>query len=280
MKIKNNSPLSESNYYILQDSEFFKKQKIAGQCVANCLSVTRQMVQDLNPASFNLLDIEQHCLETMKRYNCAPTFLNYVSHGKTPFPGAICISVNNELVHGIPKDYKLQEGDVVKIDLGATFEGAIADAATTTICGTPKHHSHIELIETCRRALKSAIENIKIGKRLGTIGHSINNIVKNSMFKSVIDYGGHGIGITEEGKGVPHCFPFVANKAILNEGIRFVPGMTFAIEPMLVIGSSNKTKIAEDQWTVVAEGISAHEESTISIDQGGNIIDMTKLEFR
>ena len=100
------------------------------------------------------------------------------------------------------------------------------------------------------------------------------------MFKSVVEYGGHGIGITKEGRGIPHSFPFVANKAILNEGIRFAPGMTFAIEPMLVVGSSNKTKIAEDQWTVVAEGISAHEESTISIDQDGNIIDMTKLEFR
>ena len=280
MKIKNNSPLSESNYYILQDSKFFANQKIAGQCVANCLSITRRMIQDLTPTSFNLLDIEQHCLETMKLYGCTPTFFNYESHGKVPFPGAICISVNNELVHGIPRDYKLQAGDVVKIDLGATYEGAIADAATTTICGKPKHQSHIELIETCRKALRSAIENIKVGKRLGVIGHSINNVVKNSMFKSVIDYGGHGIGISKKGKGIPHCFPFVANKAILNEGIRFAPGMTFAIEPMLVVGSSNKTKIAEDQWTVIAEGISAHEESTISIDQNGNIIDMTKLDFR
>ena len=280
MKIKNNSPLSESNYYILQDSKFFANQKIAGQCVANCLSITRRMIQDLTPTSFNLLDIEQHCLETMKLYGCTPTFFNYESHGKVPFPGAICISVNNELVHGIPRDYKLQAGDVVKIDLGATYEGAIADAATTTICGKPKHQSHIELIETCRKALKSAIENIKVGKRLGVIGHSINNVVKNSMFKSVIDYGGHGIGISKKGKGIPHCFPFVANKAILNEGIRFAPGMTFAIEPMLVVGLSNKTKIAEDQWTVIAEGISAHEESTISIDQNGNIIDMTKLDFR
>ena len=278
MKIKNNSPLSESNYYILQNSKFFANQKIAGDCVANCLWLSKKMIEE--SSSVSLLDIEQTCLCAMKMFSCTPTFLNYITQGKPPFPGAICISVNNELVHGVPKDWKLQDGDVVKIDLGATYHGAIADAATTVIRGTPKHQSHVELIETCRKALRSAIENIKVGKRLGTIGHSINNVVKNSMFKSVIDYGGHGIGITEEGKGIPHCFPFVANKATLNEGIRFIPGMTFAIEPMLVVSSSNKTKIAEDQWTVIAEGISAHEESTISIDQDGNIIDMTKLEFR
>jgi len=278
MKIKNNSPLSESNYYILQDSKFFENQKVAGACVVSCLTASRKMIQD--SVQCNLLDIEKQCTEIIQKYNCVPTFLNYVSQNKPPFPGAICISVNDELVHGIPKDYKLREGDVVKIDLGATYNGAIADAATTAIRGEPKHKSHIELIETCRKALKSAIENIRVGKRLGTIGHSINNVVKNSTFKSVTEYGGHGIGITKQGKGLPHCFPFIANKAILNEGIRLSSGMTFAIEPMLVIGSSNKTKIAEDQWTVIAEGISVHEESTISIDQDGNIIDMTKLDYR
>jgi methionyl aminopeptidase len=131
MKIKNNSSLSESNYYILQDSKFFENQKIAGQCVAHCLYLSKKMIEDIPQLS--LLDIERRCLAVMKMFGCTPTFLNYVSQNKPPFPGAICVSVNNELVHGIPRDYKLQEGDVVKIDLGATYEGAIADAATTIV---------------------------------------------------------------------------------------------------------------------------------------------------
>lgn len=262
--MKTNQQLSIGNYYTLHNEEFFVKQRIAGKCVAECLAAATHMIYERH--RYSLLDIEARCLEIMKKHNCSPTFLNYTPNpNQKPFPGAICISVNKELVHGIPSSYVLQEGDVIKVDLGATFEEAIADAAITAIHGEPKDTEHIQLIETCKFALKKAIGSIAIGKRIGCIGHAINNVVKNSRFKSILDYGGHGIGLTKEGKGKPHTFPFVPNKSILQEGLRFQNGITFAIEPMLVMGVSNKTKIAEDGWTVLTENVGVHFEHTVSI---------------
>jgi methionyl aminopeptidase len=177
------------------------------------------------------------------------------------FPSAICTSVNKQLVHGIATDYVLQNGDVVKFDLGATYEGAIADAAATTIYGNANSLQHIELIEVCRKALYKGIEAIKVDKNIGCIGYAISKHVANtSRFGLVTTYGGHGLDYNKA-----HSSPFIANKSQPTDGIKIQPGLTLAIEPMLVIGEP-KTKVdTKDGWTIWVPGIGAHWEHTIFV---------------
>ncbi|HVI39875.1 MAG TPA: type I methionyl aminopeptidase [Anaerovoracaceae bacterium] len=244
---------SETQIIKLKDKNWFDRQKIAGQCVATCLKTSKEIIESHKPA-ISLKYIEAVCLEIIKSMNCSPTFLGYKG-----FPGAICASVNTQLVHGIPTDYVLQDGDVVKIDLGATYQGAIGDAAITAIYGAPKHPEHPKLIQACKLALDNAIKMVAVGKRLGVIGSAIHYINRSTRYGLITNYGGHGID-----EDTPHAQPFVANKAQSLSGVRLQPGMTLAIEPMMVIGEA-KTRTESDGWTVVTPGIGAHFEHTIFI---------------
>lgn len=239
----------------LKDSSWFERQKIAGRTVARCLSLAREMIQTQD--NLSLKEIERACLDVMNKQDCTPTFLNY----KNSFPGAICTSVNKQLVHGIPTDYQIQDGDVVKVDLGCTYKGAIGDAAITVIKGTPKSPKHIELSLTCQRALEKAIQAVAIGKQLGIIGYAIHHATKSTGFGLITNYGGHGL---DENK--PHAQPFVYNKSQPNVGVRIQPGMTLAIEPMLVLGSP-ETRVLNDGWTVVTPEIGVHFEHTIFVSE-------------
>lgn len=235
--------------------EFYQNQKKAGICVSACLRTAGELVDKVS-----LKDIESKCLEIMLEHNCTPTFLGYKG-----FPGAICASINNELVHGIPSDYHPQSGDVVKIDLGATYNGIIADAARTFIVGTAKSNEHTDLVKKCEEALKIAINAVQVGKRIGSIGYAIDRFIKkNSRFGLITSYGGHGVGAE------PHQAPFIANRAQPTEGVRIRHGMSLAIEPMVTIGSNN-TRVANDGWTVLTDGIGAHFEDTIYIHQDGRV---------
>lgn len=237
----------------IKDDDWLARQRIAGKCVAKCLATMDKMIRDKIP-NLSLLMLEAESSKIIEEYKCTPTFKGYKG-----FPGAVCLSVNKDMVHGIPSDYVLQDGDVVKFDLGATYEGAIADAASTTIYGTPKNEQHIRLVDYTIKALLNGIKAIAVGKRLGVIGYAIHKTVSSTEFGLITDYGGHGI---DENK--PHASPFVKNKAQPTEGVRLMPGMTLAIEPMLTIGDT-MTKVQKDGWTVTANGISSHAEHTVFI---------------
>lgn len=246
---------SETSVIRLKDQNWFDRQKVAGQCVARCLKTSKEII-DSHRSNTSLKYIEEVCLEIMKSMDCSPTFFGYKG-----FPGAICASVNTQLVHGIPTEYQLQDGDVVKIDLGATYKGAIADAAITSIYGSPKSSEHPKLIQTCKLALDNAIKMVALGKRLGVIGSAIHYVNRSTRYGLITNYGGHGID-----ENTPHAPPFVANKAQTLSGIRLQPGMTLAIEPMMVIGEAT-TRTASDGWTVITPGVGAHFEHTIFIAQ-------------
>lgn len=243
----------QNQFVKLKDYNWFKRQKHAGRCVSHILRNFISLIAE-KPSNLSLKDIEAEAIRYLKLMDCTATFLGYKG-----FPGAVCLSVNEQLVHGIPTDYVLKEGDMVTLDLGATYEGAIADAARTVIYGEPKSSEHVRLVDTCQNALKAAIKAVNVGVRLGAIGYTIHQTVKNSGFGLVNSYGGHFISDNK-----PHAEPFVANKSTVNEGIRLQNGCTFAIEPLLTIGDT-KTKILSDGWTVVTPGISAHFEDTILI---------------
>jgi methionyl aminopeptidase len=234
----------------LHDQAWLDRQRKAGQVVAKTLGLLEMLVKEKTTKS--LLELDQIAEEFIVQNDCTPTFKNYKG-----FPNAVCISTNYQLVHGIPTDKKLEEGDLVSFDLGATFEGAIADSAITCIFGQPKNSRHLQLVEDCKEALDRAIATVEVGKRIGVIGNAISKFASAKGYGVIVPYGGHGIGYDK-----PHASPFVANKASPNEGVRMQPGLSIAIEPMLTLGSV-ATRVDDDGWTVHCEGLSSHWEHTL-----------------
>ena len=247
--------LFQTNYLVdLKDNNWLDKQRVAGKAVAQCLNYLSNAVKE--KTTLSALQLSKEAESILLSNHCSATFKGYKG-----FPKAVCISINNELVHGIPKDIPFKEGDVISFDLGATFEGAIADAATTVIFGESKTYN--KLISATEEALAKGILNIAIGKHIGCIGQAIYKSAKGNGFGSgvVVDYGGHGLTWNE-----PHAKPFVANRADPTDGIRIQAGLTIAVEPMLVIDSL-KTTVDKDGWTVKTNNIGAHFEQTLFIHE-------------
>jgi methionyl aminopeptidase len=205
-----------------------------------------------------LLDLNNLAEDLILRSGGLPTFKGYKG-----FPNGVCISVNNELVHGIPKNYKLKDGDLVSFDLGVTVEGSITDTAITCVYGDC-NSDYKKLISTVNLSLVNSIKKIKIDNPIGVIGCEIEKVITSEGFNVIDKYGGHSISITKNGEGIPHAPPFISNKSKVDDGIRIQPGLVLAIEPMAIIGD-NETYIGEDNWTVVGKNISAHFEHTIYI---------------
>jgi len=238
---------------VLKDAQWLKRQKHAGRCVSNILKEVGNAVLSGTP-NLNLKDLEQLTYKYCKVYDCEPTFLNYEG-----FPNAACISVNEGLVHGVVKDYVLQPGDIISYDVGATFEGAIADAARTWIYGIPKNNEHKRLVDEGFKTLLAGQNQVKVGNRLGAIGNAIYKYASRKGFGVVCNYGGHGLEYDK-----PHTDPFVANKQQPTEGVRIVNGMSIAIEPMLTIGEA-RTKISDDKWTIVTPNVGCHFENSVTV---------------
>lgn len=257
--ISNGSWLAESSLIKLKDDGVLEHYRIAGKVAAGALSLLEQEVY--NRTSLSLLELDKLAHDYILDNGCEITFLDY--HG---FPNSICVSINKQLVHGVATNYHFQEGDMVSFDLGATFKGAIGDTALTCIYGEPKSQEQIKIIRATKEALMKGIAAIKMGKRLGSIGEAIWKSARGNGFNIIEQYGGHGI-CSKDGVGIPHALPFVANRAVSNEGVHFQPGMVLAVEPMLTDGST-KTWVDSDSWTVHCEAkLSSHEEHTIFIHE-------------
>ena len=208
---------------VLKDDLWLSRQKVAGRAVSNCLREFASMMK--NYERLNLLEIERMCESQLKIMDCTPTFFNYTPKGgKHPFPAKVCLSVNNAVVHGIPYDYEIKEGDVVTLDFGATYEGAIADAAFTTCFRRSINEKTTEMLVSGQQALNAGVEQVKVGNKLGCIGFAIHNHVKNLPFGLITTYGGHGINYNK-----PHAHPFVENKSRRDDGVYIMPGLSIAI---------------------------------------------------
>ena len=255
MKVISNKALTANGLIKLKNEDWLEKQRVAGKITAGALMLLERESKALTTKS--MIGLSALAEEYILSNDCTPTFKGYKG-----FPAAVCISVNNQLVHGIPTDYRLQDGDVVKFDLGATYKGAIADSAITCIYGEPKSPMHVKLVAACYESLMKGIGAIAVGKRLGVIGHAIFKSAKqNTNFGLIVNYGGHGISWDQ-----PHAPPFVANKDSIDNGIRIQKGLAIAIEPMLVFGST-ETFIDKDGWTVCGMGISAHFEHSVFVHE-------------
>jgi methionyl aminopeptidase len=200
--------------------------------------------------------------ELMKR-GCKPSFLDYEVKGAGSYPASLCISINDEIVHGLPsKSRFIKDEDVVSLDLGAEYKGVCTDMATTMVAGKSDKDKD-KLLDTTKKSLELGIKAAKAGNKIGDIGAEIETYVLKNDFDVVRDYVGHGIGTQ------PHMWPQIPNFGKKDTGPTLTEGMALAIEPMVTVGSS-VTKIHHDHWTVMtASGnLAAHFEHTIIIENG------------
>jgi len=257
---------SDNSFVRLKDKNWLEKQRVAGRIAAETLLLLESFMKGKTFHSMAVLNevAENYIIKN----GGTPTFKGYKG-----FPAGVCVSINKELVHGIPKDTVLDDGDIVSFDLGVTYQGAIADTAITCIFGTPKSEKHVKLVKSTEEALMKGIEAIKVGRRLGTIGQAISQHAKITGFNVINNYGGHGIDWD-----TPHAAPFVENKSDSGRGIRIQPGLAIAIEPMFVMGSVTTTTLA-DGWTVVTPDLGAHFEHSVYVheDHVEIITDRSKL---
>ncbi len=209
-------------------------------------------------------ELEEIAEREIKRYNLTPSFKNYrISKEGRPFPSSICLSINDEIVHGFPFDKVIKDGDVVGIDMGVKYRGLHTDSAVTVGAGRLSDKAS-KLIEVTRNSLQIGIEQVKAGGRVGDIGFAIQSYVEKNGFSVVRDLVGHGVGRSI------HELPEIPNFGEKGKGLELRAGMTFAIEPMVNAGSW-RIKCDPDQWTIrtLDGSLSAHFEHTVAVTQKG-----------
>ena len=209
------------------------------------------------------MDVNRAVHETITSLGGKPSFLGYGG-----FPAAACVSINDEVIHGIPtKRRKIQEGDIVSIDTGAIYQGFHGDNAFTVAAGETSQRCR-ELMEVTQRCLELAIAAAQPGNRLGDIGAAVEEYARSHGFGVVKEYVGHGIG------SEMHQEPEVPNYGRAGHGQRLQPGMTLAIEPMINMEGDGVWKDKKDGWTIhTASGLpSAHFENTVAITENGPVV--------
>lgn len=230
----------------------------AGRIVGRTLAQIREMVRP----GLNLLEVEAFVTEEFRRYGAAETFRGYDPAGKPPYPSNICASVNDELVHGIPRDRLLREGDIVTFDLGATYKGFVGDSAITVPVGEISDEAR-RLLEVTEGALRAGIEAMGTGTHLNDVSAAIEDAIPPG-YAIVREYTGHGVG------RAMHEEPQVPNYRRPFRGPPLKPGLVLALEPMVNLGSRH-TRELDDRWTVATEdgSLCCHCEHTIAIRKGG-----------
>ena len=222
------------------------------------LEIVHNELRDALHAGMSTLDIDRLGEEIIRSYDCIPSFLNY-----NGYPASICVSVNDEVVHGIPhKDHILHEGDIVSLDAGLIYKGYHSDMARTFPVGQVSEESRL-LMERTKGSFFAGIEMAKAGNHLYDISNAIDAYIKPFGYGIVRDLVGHGIGTSL------HEDPQIPNFAQHRRGLKLQAGMTLAIEPMINIGRPDVAWL-DDDWTVVTEdgSLSAHYENTVLITDG------------
>ncbi|MET0699144.1 MAG: type I methionyl aminopeptidase [Mycobacterium sp.] len=236
----------------------------AGAVVAEAL----RAVVDRAVLGCTTADLDRAAAEVLMRHRAGSPFLNYHPNwAPTPFPAVLCVSVNDAVVHGIPTDQVLQDGDLVSVDFGATLGGWCGDAARSFIVGTPRD-ADTALIAATDAALAAGIAAVRPGNTLGDIGYAISASARAAGYGMLADHGGHGIGHTM------HEDPHVPNEGRRGKGMRLKPGLVIAIEPMLIADGTDEYLHDADGWTLrTATGArAAHSEHTVAVTTDGSRI--------
>jgi methionyl aminopeptidase len=231
----------------------------AGRVNAEALAHVRGLLQP----GVTTADLNAAAEETLQKYGAYSPFKNY---GHPPFPASICVSINEQLVHGIPGNRKLQEGDIVSVDCGTVLEGFVGDSAFTAGVGEISQQAE-KLIAVTAQALNVGIAMMRAGNRTGDISAAIQQYVEAQGYYVVREYTGHGVGRKM------HEGPQVPNYGTPGTGVLLRPGMTIALEPMVLVGTS-RTRVLSNQWTVVsADGsLTAHQEHSVAVTEDDPLI--------
>ena len=243
---------------IIKNSEQLKLMRIAGRITAEALVVAGETIRP----GITTKELDNKIKRYIEKCGATPTFLGY-----NGFPGSACISINDEVIHGIPSDKVIiKEGDIVKVDVGARFRGYNGDSARTFAVGKVSDEA-LRLISVTEQSFYEAMKYARAGNRVGDIGSAIERFVISNGFSIVRDYVGHGVGAEL------HEEPSVPNYGNPGRGARLYSGMTLAIEPMVNAGSE-KVRVLKDGWTVTTldGSLSCHYENSICITDSDPIL--------
>ncbi|MFB8085507.1 type I methionyl aminopeptidase [Streptomyces sp. col6] len=245
----------------LKTDTSIEAMRAAGRVVARMLTATREAAG----VGVSLRELDEVARGVLREAGAGSPFLNYRPHfAPVPFPAVICASVNDAIVHGIPTDYRLRDGDLVSIDAGATLDGWAGDSAISFTVGRARP-ADTRLIDTAYEALEAGIAAATVGNRIGDIAHAIGTVCRTAGYGIPEGFGGHGVGREM------HEDPGVPNEGRPGRGMPLRHGMVLAIEPMLIGGGVDTYRADRDGWTLrTTDGSrAAHAEHTVAITDDG-----------
>ena len=247
----------------LKTAAEIEKMRVTGRFVAEVLTE----LSGLADIGVNLLDLELHARDMVERRGAESCYWDYdPSFGRGPFRNVICLSVNDAVLHGLPHDYRLADGDVLTMDFAVSIDGWVADAARTVIVGTPAA-ADARLVRATEEALEAGPPAARPGNRLGDLSAAIGAVAADYGYPVNLEFGGHGLGRTM------HEDPHVPNRGKPGRGMKLRAGMTLALEPWLAAGT-DRIVFDRDGWTIrSADGSrAAHTENTVAITESGPLV--------
>lgn len=240
-----------------------EQMKAAGSFVASVLEATR----DAAAVGVNLLELDALAHDMIRAAGAESCYIDYhPSFGGSPFGKVICTSVNDAVLHGLPHDYALQDGDLLTLDFAAIVDGWAADSALSLVVGTPREED-LRLIATTEKALEAGIAAAVVGNRVGDISAAIGDVAHAARLKVNLDFGGHGVG------RIMHGDPHIPNDGRAGRGLVLRPGLVFAVEPWF-LHTTDKIYTDADGWTLRSKDGSrgAHVEHTIAVTESGPVV--------
>ena len=239
---------------IIKSKREIELMREAGRIVAH----THKVLAKLIKPGITTLELDKVAYDTITSMGATPSFKGYGG-----FPGSICASINEVLVHGIPSNTKLKDGDIISIDIGAYYKGYHGDSAWTYACGNVNPET-LKLMEVTKESLFKGLELVKPNNRIGDIAHAIQTYVESHGYSLPSDYTGHGVGTSL------HEDPMIPNLGKPNTLERIKEGMVFAVEPMVHMGKPF-TRVLGDDWTVISKdkSLTAHYEHTVVVTNDG-----------
>lgn len=245
---------------VIKNSPEIETMREAGHLNALVLNTVREMIRP----GMTTQELDAVAEDLIRKNGGKPAFKNYP--GPYPYPATLTISINEELVHGIPGKRKLNEGDIVSVDCGTVLDGFVADSAFSIGVGEISLQAQ-QLLEVTEKALYLGIEKMRPGNRVGDVSAAIQQFVESYKFHVPREYTGHGVGRNM------HEGPLVPNFGVSGRGIPLRPGITVALEPMVMVGT-HRTRVLDDQWTVISadRSLTAHFEHSVAVTEDDPII--------
>ena len=240
-----------------------EQMRPAGRVVADVLTA----LEDAADVGVNLLDLDALAHRMIRERGAESCYLDYhPSFGASPFGKVLCTSVNDAVLHGLPRDYALRDGDLLSVDFAASVDGWVSDSALSLVVGTPREED-LQLIEVTGRALAAGIEAARVGNRLGDISFAIGEVARSAGLRINLQFGGHGVGRTMHGD------PHIVNDGRPGRGFPLRPGLVIAIEPWF-LHTTDEIYTDADGWTLrSADGSrGAHMEHTVAVTEDGPLV--------